>query len=128
MIAITNLKLFESLPAPHIFVDPFGLGKGGAHLWEEAISQFKTVAADKQVEGRPVRLAPSWVPRFCHMVRTYEESLAIIKDFVKDPVAYWRTTGIPDTDLCTAYRNVQAAGVTIPFYIAEAMQKIIQCR
>ena len=128
LIAITNLKLFESLPAPHIFVDPFGLGKGGAHLWHEAISQFKTVAADKQVEGRPVRLAPSWVPRFCHMVRTYEESLAIIKDFVKDPVAYWRTTGIPDTDLCTAYRNVQAAGVTIPFYIAEAMQKIIQCR
>jgi hypothetical protein len=126
LIAITNLKLFESLPAPHIFVDPFGLGEGGAHLWAAAINQFETVAANKQIDGHPVRLTPSWVPRFCHLVRTYEETLTIIKDFVHDPVAYWQTTGIPDPDLCTAYRNVKAAGVTIPFYIEEAMQKIIQ--
>ncbi len=126
LIAITNLKLFESLPAPHIFVDPFGLGEGGNHLWAAAISQFETVAAGRQIDGHPVRLAPSWVPRFCHLVRTYEETLAIIKNFVRDPIAYWRTTGIPETDLCTAYRNVQAAGVTIPFYIDEAMRKFVQ--
>jgi len=127
LIAVTNLKLFESLPAPHIFVDPFGLGQGGAHLWEAAISQFETVAEGKEINGRPVRLAPGWVPRFCHMVRTYEETLTIIKNFVQDPVAYWRSTGIPDSALCTAYRNVQAAGVNIPLYIEEAMQKIIKC-
>lgn len=125
LIAITNLKLFENLPAPHIFVDPFGFGEGGTHLWESVIEQFKTVADVKQVGSHPVRLAPVWVPRFCHVVRTYEESLAIIKDFVEDPLAYWRSTEIPDHELRTAYQNARRAKITIPFYIEEAMRKAV---
>lgn len=42
LIAIANLKLFETSPAPHIFVDPFGFGEGGGHLWEPVINQFRT--------------------------------------------------------------------------------------
>lgn len=126
LISITNLKLFESLPAPHIFVDPFGLGEGGAHIWESVINQFRTVTSERRIGNHPVHLAPNWVPRFCHIVNTYEESLAIIKEFVSDPLAYWRATEIPDSGLCIAYQNARANGVTIPFYIKEAMKEVMK--
>jgi predicted Rossmann-fold nucleotide-binding protein len=124
LIAITNLKLFESLPAPHIFVDPFGLGDNGSHIWEGTLAQLKTAASRKAIGTHNVRLAPAWVPNFCHAVRDYEAVLAIIAYFVRDPVAYWEKTGIQDRDLLQACDNAVRAGVTIPPYLQQAIQVI----
>jgi len=124
LIAITNLKLFESLPAPHIFVDPFGLGDNGAHLWQSTLTQLKTAASQKTIGAHNVRLAPTWVPNFCHAVKDYEEVLAIIADFVRDPIAYWEKTSICDRDLLQACDNAERAGVTIPPYLQQAIGEI----
>jgi len=124
LIAITNLKLFESLPAPHIFVDPFGLGDNGSHLWQSTLAQLKTAASRKTIGTHNVRLAPAWVPNFCHAVQDYEAVLTIIADFVRDPAAYWEKTGILDCDLLQACDNAVRAGVTIPPYLQQAIQEI----
>jgi len=124
LIAVTNLKLFESLPAPHLFVDPFGLGENGRHLWLSAIEQLRTSARVKQIGSYTVRLAPAWVPNFCHMVRDYGEALAVIREFVTDPVGYWDRTGIGDDGLCAAYENARKADVTIPPYIQAAVNTV----
>jgi predicted Rossmann-fold nucleotide-binding protein len=124
LIAITNLKLFETPPAPHIFVDPFGLGEDGEHLWELVIRQLRTTASAKKIGAHTVRLAPAWVPNFCHVVRDYSEALAVIKDFVHDPAAYWEQTGIRKRDVCQAYDNAKKAGITVPPYIEKAMKAV----
>jgi predicted Rossmann-fold nucleotide-binding protein len=124
LIAITNLKLFESLPAPHIFVDPFGLGENGAHLWQSTLDQLKTASSLKTIGSHIVRLAPAWVPNFCHVVRDYEAVLAIIADFARDPATYWEKAGIPDHDLLHACDNAVRAGVIIPPYLQDAMQAV----
>ncbi|MBI5558151.1 MAG: LOG family protein [Deltaproteobacteria bacterium] len=124
LIAITNLKLFQSLPAPHIFVDPFGLGENGSHLWASTLAQLKTASSLKTIGSHVVRLAPAWVPNFCHVVRGYEDVLAIIAAFARDPVSYWEKAGIPDPDLLQAFDNAIQAGVIIPPYLREAMRSV----
>ncbi|MBI4792516.1 MAG: Rossmann fold nucleotide-binding protein [Deltaproteobacteria bacterium] len=124
LIAITNLKLFESLPAPHIFVDPFGLGENGAHLWESTLAQLKTASSLKTIGTHIVRLAPAWVSNFCHVVRDYDAVLAIIADFARDPVTYWTKAGISDQDLLQAFNNALRAGVIIPPYLQQAMKRV----
>lgn len=121
LIAITNLKLFESLPAPHIFVDPFGLGENGTHLWQSTLAQLKTASSQKIIGSHTVRLAPVWVPNFCHVVKDYDGVLAIIADFARDPAAYWEKAGIPDSDLLLAFDNAIRAGVIIPPYMQAAV-------
>ncbi|MBU0673897.1 MAG: LOG family protein [Proteobacteria bacterium] len=124
LIAITNLKLFECLPAPHIFVDPFGLGQDGSHFWQCTYEQLKTATTEKKIDGHSVRLAPAWVINFCHIVKNYEEVLEIIASFVKDPVAYWQRTGIPKADLLQAYANISRAGVMVPPYLQSALDSL----
>jgi len=124
LIAITNLKLFESLPAPHIFIDPFGLGDSGGHLWEEALAQVRISAEVKRIGGQEVRLAPAWVPHFCHPVRSYGEAFAVIEEFVADPAAYWQRTGISGEDLHAAFANAVKAKIIIPPYLTEALARV----
>ena len=124
LIAITNLKLFESLPAPHIFVDPFGLGENGAHLWESTLAQLKTASSLKTIGTHIVRLAPAWVSNFCHVVRDYDAVLAIIADFARNPVTYWAKAGIADQDLLQAFDNALRAGVIIPPYLLQALKTV----
>ncbi len=124
LIAITNLKLFESLPAPHIFVDPFGLGENGDHLWQSTLAQLKTASSPKTIGSHTVRLAPAWVPNFCHVVRDYDGVLEIIADFARDPASYWEKAGIPERDLLLACDNAISAGVVIPPYLQEAMDSV----
>lgn len=124
LIAITNLKLFECLPAPHIFVDPFGLGKNGAHLWQQTLDQLQTAASEKRIGSHLVRLAPAWIPNFCHIVRNYDEVLRIIAAFVEDPLQYWHQTGIPEEDLLLALANATRSGVVVPPYIQSAMASL----
>lgn len=121
LIAVTNLKLFESLPAPHIFVDPFGLGENGAHLWQSTLEQLQTVSMTKKIGSYSVRLAPAWVPSFCHVVPDYKAVLEIIAGFVHDPVSYWQKAGIPDQDLLQAWGNAVRSKVIIPPYLQQAI-------
>lgn len=121
LIAVTNLKLFESLPAPHIFVDPFGLGENGAHLWQSTLEQLQTVSMTKEIGGHSVRLAPAWVPNFCHVAADYNAVFAIIAGFVHDPVSYWQKAGISDQDLLQAWDNAVRSKVIIPPYLQRAI-------
>lgn len=121
LIAVTNLKLFESLPAPHIFVDPFGLGENGSHLWQSTLEQLQTASSMKTIGSHNVRLAPAWVPNFCHVVHDYHEVLEIIAGFVHDPVAYWLKAGIPEQDLLQAWDNAIRSKVIIPPYLQQAI-------
>ncbi|MFH2122560.1 MAG: Rossmann fold nucleotide-binding protein [Pseudomonadota bacterium] len=121
LIAVTNLKLFESLPAPHIFVDPFGLGENGSHLWQSTLEQLQTASSMKTIGSHKVRLAPAWVPNFCHVVPDYKAVLAIIAGFVHDPVAYWQKAGIPEQDLLQAWDNAVHSKVIIPPYLQQAI-------
>ncbi|MDD3814180.1 MAG: LOG family protein [Desulfocapsaceae bacterium] len=124
LIAVTNLKLFESLPAPHIFVDPFGLGENGTHLWQSTLEQLQTASSIKTIGSHNVRLAPIWVPNFCHVVPDYKAVLAIIAGFVHDPVAYWQKAGIPEQDLLQAWDNAVHSKVIIPPYLQQALRTV----
>lgn len=124
LTAVTNLKLFESLPAPHIFVDPIGLGENGSHLWAATLSQLKTAASEMKIGGKTVRLAPAWVPNFCHKVDNYSTALEIITRFINDPVGYWEMTGIPDKDLLQACDNALRSRITIPPYLEKAIRVV----
>ncbi|MCX5870277.1 MAG: LOG family protein [Deltaproteobacteria bacterium] len=121
LIAVTNLKLFESLPAPHIFVDPFGLGENGTHLWQSTLEQLQTASSMKTIGTHNVRLAPAWVPNFCHVANNYKEVFEIIAGFAHDPVAYWQKAGIPEQDLLQAWDNAIRSKVIIPPYLQQAI-------
>ncbi|MEW6427264.1 MAG: Rossmann fold nucleotide-binding protein [Thermodesulfobacteriota bacterium] len=124
LIAITNLKLFESLPAPHIFVDPFGLGENGAHLWQLTLEQLRTATRAKTIGSRSVLLAPAWVPNFCHLVSDYRAALQIIADFCRDPLSYWRSAGIPKDALLQAIANAVETGAAVPPYVEAAASRL----
>ncbi len=111
LIAVTNLKLFESLPAPHIFVDPFGLGENGTHLWQSTLNQLKTASSMKTIGTHSVR----------HVVHNYDEVFEIIAGFVHDPLTYWQKTGIPRQDLLQAWENALCSRVIIPPYLQKAI-------
>ncbi|MEW6220280.1 MAG: Rossmann fold nucleotide-binding protein [Thermodesulfobacteriota bacterium] len=122
LISITNLKLFQSLPAPHIFVDPFGLGQGGEHLWTFILRQLAISAGLQKIGTQAVRLAPAWVPDFCHPVKNYQEALGIITTFLRDPIAYWSRTGIPETGLLAAAENTRRHRLALPKTIRDAIE------
>ena len=124
LIAVTNLKLSENLPAPHIFVDPFGLGGGGDHIWMMVIKQLGISCSPKEIGGNKVHLSPDWIPKFCHLVSSYEEAFEIIKNFVGNPLEYWRKTGMPEQNILAAYDNARYANINIPPYIEKAILKI----
>ncbi len=121
-MALTFMKICHCLPAPYLFVDPLGLGVNGGHIWEQAIGQFHTIVAEKQVGGLTIEpLGPAWVVNCCHLVRTYAEGLAIIEAFIQDPARYWAEHGVPENMARTAMHNLRGAGVPIPEYVMRAL-------
>ena len=74
---------------------------------------MKTASSLKSIGSHIVRLAPAWVPNFCHVVRDYDAVLEIIDE-----------AGIPDCDLLHAFDNAERAGVIIPPYLQDAMQSV----
>lgn len=121
-MALTFMKIGQCLPAPYIFVDPFGFGPKGEHLWGQIIAQFETLTHKLkagEIEAPP--LGPQWVANCCHVVKDYREGLKIIEDFIDDPNAYWRGHKIPRAHVVTACRNLKHAGVAIPPYIEQVL-------
>jgi len=121
-MALTFMKIGHCLPAPYIFVDPFGLGQGGTHLWTQAVEQFRTISSPLSAQGQDLPpLGPAWIPRCCHLVRSYAEGLAIIQGFMDDPCAYWQQVGVGAAIVHRARQNLEALRMTVPPYIAEAV-------
>ena len=122
-MALTFLKIGQCLPAPYIFIDPLGLGRGGEPFWRETLRQFETLTSDLAGGGQTLGpLGPRWVANCCHEVRAYEEGYAIMAAFVDDPAAYWREHGIAFDRVRFARDNLKKAGVPIPPYIEEALE------
>lgn len=122
-MALTFMKIGHCLPAPYIFIDPLGLGGDGAHLWSKSIEQFTTLSnplQSGQITLPP--MGPEWVARCCHMVRSYEEGYALIKEFIDDPAAYWRQAGVSIDAVRNARQNLICANVPIPPYIDDALE------
>lgn len=122
-MALTFMKIGHCLPAPYIFVDPFGLGPNGKHLWQQTIDQFKTLtspSSNGEVEMPP--LGPAWVHRCCHLVSSYSEGLEIISRFIDSPLEYWRKAEIDLSQVRRARDSLYSAGVPIPPYIDNALE------
>ena len=121
-MALTFLKIGHCLPAPYIFVDPLGLGENGEHLWRSTMRQMGAIAAPHQPEGLTVEpLGPAWIARCCKAVESYDQGLAIIRDFIADPAAFWDKAGVPREIAARARDNLRRAGVVIPPYIDDAL-------
>ncbi len=122
-MALTFMKIGQCLPAPYIFVDPVGLGPGGAPFWRETLDQFRTLSSDLSGGGHRLgALGPRWIVDCCHEVAGYEEGYAVIAAFLDDPAAYWRARAIPLEKVRAARQNLRAAGMPIAPYIDEALE------
>ncbi len=122
-MALTFMKINHCLPAPYVFVDPYGLGKDGGHLWESSMQQFEVITTRRhtsQLEMGP--LGPAWVKSCCHLVQSYEEGQQVIAMFLDDPAAYWRRAGVSASVVRTARNNLVAAGIVMPPYVEEGLQ------
>jgi hypothetical protein len=122
-MALTFMKIGHCLPAPYVFVDPIGLGEQGGHLWRKAIEQFQELSSAHDVGSNAIApLGPKWVVNCCHLVRSYQEALAVIQSFLDDPAAYWRAADIGLDKVVAARDNLSRAGVVIPPYIDRALE------
>ena len=122
-MALTFMKIGHCLPAPYVFVDPIGLGEQGGHLWRKAIEQFQELSSAHDVGPDAIApLGPKWVVNCCHLVRSYQEALAVIQSFLDDPAAYWRAADIGLDKVVAARDNLSRAGVVIPPYIDRALE------
>ncbi|MGM0611392.1 MAG: Rossmann fold nucleotide-binding protein [Thermodesulfobacteriota bacterium] len=121
-MALTFMKIGHCLPAPYIFVDPFGLGPNGNHLWSQSIEQFRTLTSPRsngEINMPP--LGPAWVHRCCHLVSSYSEGFDIISRFIDSPLDYWQKADIDLNKVKQARNSLQNAGVPIPPYIENAL-------
>jgi len=124
-MALTFMKIGQCLPAPYVFIDPFGVGEDGGHIWDLAIRQFQTLTQPKTAAGAPLgAMAPRWVVNCCHMVGSYAEGLQIIERFIQDPIGYWQSKEVPLASVVEAVRHLEQAHVPIPTYIAGAVAGI----
>jgi hypothetical protein len=122
-MALTFMKIGHCLPAPYIFVDPFGLGPDGKHLWRQTIDQFKTLTSPSgNGEVKMPPLGPAWVHRCCHLVSSYSEGLEIISRFIDSPLEYWQKAEIDLNQVKRARDSLYSAGVPIPQYIDNALE------
>lgn len=121
-MALTFMKIGHCLPAPYVFVDPLGMGKGGGHLWRSTIEQFRELSTAHKVGAAEIPpLGPMWVVNCCHLVNSYAEALTVIQTFLDDPSAYWEAVGIDRSRVIAARDNLARAGVVIPPYIRQAL-------
>lgn len=121
-MALTFMKIGQCLPAPYIFIDPFGVGENGGHIWDLALRQFKTLTQPKVAAGFSLgAMGPEWVVNCCHLTASYAEGLTIIERFIQDPIGYWQTHGVPLPRVVEAVRHLEKAQVSIPNYIAGAV-------
>lgn len=79
-ITTTSLKLHENPLGPVIFLDP-------NNMWEEARKMSLKIAE----EG----LGQAYIPKLYTPVRTAEEGIRCIVDFVSNPDAWYKKKGIP---------------------------------
>jgi hypothetical protein len=66
-------------------------------------------------------LGPDWIPRCCHLVRSYDQGLELIQEFMDDPCAYWQSVGVGADIVQRARENLQALQMSIPPYIESAV-------
>ncbi len=124
-MALTFMKIGHCLPAPYIFVDPFGLGPKGQPLWQQTLEQFATITTPQTINNEKIPpLGPSWVVNCCHLVSSYDEGLKLITGFIDNPRQYWQGAGVDIECVLRARNNLKSVNVAIPPYIEEALQKI----
>ncbi len=121
-MALTFMKIGHCLPAPYIFVDPFGLGPEKKHLWAQSIEQFRTLTSPSSNGKTTIPpLGPAWVHRCCHLVSSYSEGFEIISNFIDSPLDYWKKADIDLSKVRRARDSLDEAGVPIPPYIEKAL-------
>lgn len=124
-MALTFMKIGHCLPAPYVFVDPLGLGVNGGGLWEQTISQFRTLTREHVVgQVRIEPLGPRWVVNCCHLVKDYLAGLEVIERFIEDPARYWTEQGIPAAQVRLAHQNLRKSNVAVPPYIEDAVARL----
>ena len=126
-MALTFMKIGHCLPAPYIFVDPFGLGPNGQPLWQQTLEQFATITSPQTIKNKKIPpLGPSWIINCCHLVSSYAEGLKLITDFIDNPRGYWEKAGVDIKYVLRARNNLKSVNIAIPPYIEKALEKDIQ--
>ncbi len=121
-MALTFMKIGHCLPAPYIFVDPFGLGPNGQPLWQQTLEQFATITSPQTINNQQIPpLGPCWVINCCHLVRSYAEGLKLIINFIDNPRHYWQQAEVSIESVLRARNNLKSANVAIPPYIEQAL-------
>lgn len=102
-IRLCSQKLGRGLVTPMIFVDPFGLGRGGEHIWADFHREVATLSADaiaRDLHGGAsdtarglgldkVLLADLFSPHYLHLVQTPQEAAQIVIAFARETLAYY---------------------------------------
>jgi predicted Rossmann-fold nucleotide-binding protein len=113
-ITICSQKLRKNIITPIIFVDPFGLGENGGHIWQKLKEQIEVLAASKSIPASEaasgienLQLLQAYAPRFCHFVEDYDEAAEILEKFIDNPIGYYKDQQIPADDFVLAFEQSQ---------------------
>lgn len=118
----TNKKVLNSMPMPVILMDPKAQERG-EHFWEPTRQQIQRFIESGTLDARS-----EWAARCLHYVSSPAEALAVIQDFVRDPVAYWNRVGVSAEQVKHAFASCEAisreSGFKIPPYLAKAVARL----
>lgn len=104
-IRLCSQKLGRGLITPFFFVDPFGLGRAGDHIWGDFVRQAEVLAANHLIRSTwgeipeslktsgldKVILADPFNAFYLHAVTDPREAGRIAIEFSKNPIAYYES-------------------------------------
>jgi predicted Rossmann-fold nucleotide-binding protein len=141
-ITVSSYKLLENVPAPIVLVDESiskNLVSGNGreltqHLWADLRSQIDCVGdvsgfvypSGKTVDISFAPLGLRWLKNVVHCVGSYGEAAVLLERFVRDPLAYWRESGISDFELQICWNNyirrMRYYGFSAPQFLRERLE------
>lgn len=126
MIDTCTTKLNLTIPAPTVLVDLDGEYLDSAHDAVRKASEQKTLRMNgKDIDISATPLAQPWVINTVHHVRSYDEALAIVERFQRDPVSYWREAGIPAKEVLKGFLQHQVDYTKIGMRVAPHYEQAV---
>lgn len=116
-ISLKSAKILSGIVAPHIFIDPQAQEK--RHIWNGLSTLLNDFVKRETM--------PLWLKNVCHMVSSYSEAKDVLKQFIINPLAYWKSCGLSDADIqimaTKAFEIEEKTGIQIPARIRRVLKE-----
>lgn len=130
-MALVNMKLYEVIPAPLIFVDST-TDNDKDHLWKKLEELLGTLTTEKTIHTGEstvqAKFLQRWIYNICHFVKSYDEAFHIIDDYANDPYAYLKAKEVPESVIQSSYKKTikraQQTEIKSPPYIEASIRNV----